>query len=173
MHHLLIQRDAAGAYRVDIGLLYPPFLERLIEATGRAADRGAQYWWVRGFATWAEQHQLRQKFLNGTGGRAAPAGLSAHNYGLGSDFTFDADNDAPGLQPSWKDSQYEALGEEVTRAGLVWGASFKDRPHVNWPGFVSAKELAPLQGIWQATSGTVVDRLRAVWSYVDSHTPGA
>lgn len=155
--------------RVYLGAYYPPFLDRVLEARAKAAERGAQYVSEHGFRSWALQHQLRGLFLAGKGGRAAPAGLSAHQYGLADDCTADADPVKPGLQPTWEPKRYAILGEESQRVGLIWGASFNDRPHTQWPGFVSASELKVLQKIWREASDATDDmKLRAIWQYLSA-----
>jgi peptidoglycan L-alanyl-D-glutamate endopeptidase CwlK len=159
-----------GTFRVNLDLYYPPFRERIFEAKAKAAERGCWMYALRGFATWAEQHQLRMKYLNGTGGKAAPAGYSAHNYGLAEDSAADSDIATPGLQPTWDPKRYDIYGEELARVGLVWGASFGDRPHAQWPGFVSGTQIQVLKGIWDACPKGTADpkRLEAIWAYVDS-----
>jgi peptidoglycan LD-endopeptidase CwlK len=154
--------------RVNLDALYPPFLERLLRGLAAARARGADYVATRGFASFGQQHHLRMLYLAGKGGKAAPAGLSAHNYGLAVDFCRDADTTKPGLQPDWKDAAYDILGEEMQREGLVWGASFKDRPHIQWPRFVNASQLEPLRKVWLITNGGREAQLRAVWSHVDA-----
>lgn len=167
-------RFADGRWRTNLDLIYPPFRARVFTALAAARARGADYFVTRGFASWAEQHQLRMNYLSGKGGKAAPAGLSAHNYGLAFDFVQDADRSVPGLQLTpamWKAPAFAVLGQEAQRVGLVWGASFNDMPHVQWPGFVNGKELSMLGVIWRASIGDAVARLAAVWSYLDSHQP--
>lgn len=157
--------------RVFLGAYYEPFRERVIEFKAKAAERGCHAWSTHGYRSWAQQHQLRMAYLNGSGGKAAPAGLSAHQYGLADDSTVDGDSDdTNGLQPTWDPKRYDILGEEAERVGLVWGRSFGDRPHVNWPGFTSGTELSTLQRIWNACPKEVTDdgKLRACWSYLDA-----
>jgi peptidoglycan L-alanyl-D-glutamate endopeptidase CwlK len=149
----------------------PEFLELLLEAKARARKRGADYHTLEGFRSYGRSHFLYGQYLAGKGGRAAPAGKSSHNFGLASDECLDADLDKTGLQPSWKEESYEILGEEVTRLGLHWGAGYGDRPHVSWPGFVTAKELEPLDKMWRSLDGTQAQRLHEIWTYVKSKAP--
>ena len=53
--------------------------------------------------------------------------------------------------------------------GLEWGGwwRFKDLPHVQLPGYVSASELKPLANVWRATKGNTYVRLSAVWDTID------
>ena len=107
------------------------------------------------------------------GGRAAPAGLSAHQYGLAVDLVADVHEDEPGLQPDWRGPEYDVLGEEVKRVGLAWGGSFGDSPHVQWPGYVNAAQLLPLRshvkvhgeakGLPQIWAVLDVERASAAW----------
>jgi peptidoglycan LD-endopeptidase CwlK len=156
--------------RIDLDLLYLPFLEKLLNVLARCRARGQSYYATRGTATWPEQAKLRELFLSGQGGKAAPAGYSAHNFGLAVDLCADSDPEAHGLQPSWDAKAYKTLGEEAQAAGLVWGASFNDSPHVQWPGYVSGADMAILRKIYLDTPPKLSQeqRLRAVWQYLDS-----
>ena len=156
--------------RVALASLYPPFREVMAEVIARCRARGADYVATRGFATFAEQEALHTRHLRGEGGRAAPAGLSAHNYGLAVDFCRDADVSRPGLQPRWDAPAYAVLGEETRRAGLVWGGSFGDAPHCQWPGLVSGTQLQPVRGLFlsQPAGATDAQRLASVWRFLDA-----
>lgn len=153
--------------RVLLDAYFPEFRERLIEVKLKAALRGTEAWSLAGYRSFPEQDALHRLYLAGKGGRAAPAGLSAHNYGLADDSAVDAST-ASGLQPSWKADLYATLGEEAQAAGLVWGASFNDRPHIQWPHFVTATELKPLQIRWVSMSGTSDERLQCIWQEIRS-----
>lgn len=160
-----------GAWRVDLSHIYPPFLERVLVVLARCEARGASYFAVEGFRTYSRSLALQLEHLKG-GPRAAAAGKSAHNFGLAFDFAFDAEPQVPGLQPRWAPGDYSILGEEAQRVGLVWGGTFNDSPHVQWPGFVAASELYPLDSAWRAsTSLPVLQRLAVVWDYVSSYGP--
>lgn len=157
--------------RIDLDLLYTPFLERLLEAKARARARGVDYYSLEGYRTYGRSHFLYGQWLSGKGGRAAPAGASSHNFGLATDECRDIDLTKPGLQPRWKDADYDILGEEVQRLGLHWGAGYGDRPHVSWPGFVSRAQLAPLDKIYRHTEGDLAVKLQAVWLHVTKNSP--
>lgn len=164
----LLKRD--GKMRIDLDLCYFPFVEKALRVLAACRTRGQDYMPTFGHRSWAQQHQLRQNFLNKTGGQAAPAGLSAHNYGLAWDVCADGDKDKGGLQPSWDVKRYVILGEEAEREGLVWGGRFNDSPHIQWPGFVNGTQLRVLQNIWNDCPKTSTDtqKLRAVWLYLDA-----
>lgn len=149
--------------RIDLDKLYPPFRAVMLEVIARCNARGAVYFATHGFRTFAEQHELNRLHILGKGGRAAPGGFSAHNYGLAFDFCADSDrNPLNGLQPDWKDPAYDVLGEEAKKAGLAWGASFGDKPHVGLPGFERGSQLGPLLPVLQKGG------LAAVWKLVDA-----
>lgn len=152
--------------RIDLDKIYPPFLERALTLLARCRKRGADYVAIFGYRSYAEQAQLHANYLAGKGGRAAPPGASAHNYGLAIDFARDADASAPGLQPDWSDAAYRILGEEAAKLGLHWGAGYGDRPHISWPGYVSASDLAPLRLVWERSRGTDAERLAEVWRHI-------
>lgn len=159
-------RFADGRFRVDLDLLYPPFLSRLLDVLAACQQRGASYYVVSGTRRWSEQLKLHQAWLAG-GPRAAAPGLSSHAYGIAVDVTFDCDPNRRGLQPRWNVEDYAILVEEVERAGLHSGHGYQDYPHVSLPGFVTARDLKALRRIYEATDGDDRDRLRAVWAYLD------
>lgn len=157
--------------RIDLDLLYPPFRDLMFEVIAACRAKGSFYVAQYGFRSWPQQHQLRLAWLNKQGGRAAPAGYSAHQYGLAIDFVADQFPDTPGLQPDWTDAAYDCLGREAQGAGLIWGVGFGDRPHVQWPGYVSGTELQPLLDIWKTSVGTDLARLGKVWQHVSITHP--
>ncbi len=158
----------ADLFRIDLDLIYPPFLIKALEVISSCRARGEQYYVTSGLRWFDEQARLRVLYLAGKGGKAAPAGLSAHNYGLAFDATHDSDLDMPGLQPDWQLPHYAALGEEAGRAGLSWGNAFNDSPHVGDPRFVSGAEIAPLCKIYTLAIGQPLDKLHAVWRHIDA-----
>lgn len=158
--------------KIDLDLFYPPFLERLLLLKARCIARGAKYITTYGFRTWGESHQLYLEFLKG-GIKAAPAGLSAHNYGLASDEALVLSEKTPATRVTRAtEKDLAILGEEALKLGLDWGGRYKDAPHVGWPGFVNGGELRPLLKIWSANGNLPIqERLRLVWDYVDQNGP--
>lgn len=155
--------------RINLDLIFPPLLDRLFRVLAACRSRKADYVATSGFRSFAEQFHLRQAYLEGKGGRAAPAGQSAHQFGLAVDFCRDADIQQAGLQPDWRAEAYAILGEEAEREGLVWGGRFRDHPHVQWPKYVTGVELAPLVAEWKRKRGTTggpLPILRDVWQIV-------
>lgn len=159
--------------RVNLDLLYEPFLEDILKLLAACRARGVDYWLTEGFRSYARSHQLRALFLEGKGGKAAPAGQSAHNFGLAVDLARDLDVKRKGLQPSWKAEDFTVLGEEVAKfPHLVWGKSFGDMPHVNYKGATNAQELKPLADIWRKSNEREeLTKLREVWDYIESKSP--
>ncbi|TQF09181.1 M15 family metallopeptidase [Myxococcus llanfairpwllgwyngyllgogerychwyrndrobwllllantysiliogogogochensis] len=147
--------------RVDLDRVYLPFVAVALEVVARCEARGVRYVATYGFRTFDEQAELRRLYLAGKGGKASAAGLSAHNYGLAFDFVCDGD-ERPGVQPDWRLPAYRVLGEETTKAGLVWGGRFGDAPHVQWPGYVSALQLTPLRTLAERSS------VAAVWKQLEN-----
>jgi peptidoglycan L-alanyl-D-glutamate endopeptidase CwlK len=163
---------ADGRARIDADLLWPEFTSRLLALLSRCAERGQPYYATCGHRSYAESARLYRAHLAG-GPRAAPPGMSGHNFGLAVDVAPDADPAKAGLQPSWDRARFEVLDEEAPRFGLVTGARYGDAPHVEIPGFVRGPELAPLHRMHEATRGTERDKLRAVWRRLDLHPPAA
>ncbi len=154
--------------RIYLGNLYPQFCMRVVRMASAMADQSSQYYAEFGYRNRTQQRAMRQAFLAGKGGKAAPEGLSAHQYGLAVDWTADLDPATGGLQPTWDPAKYDVLGAEAAKEGLIWGASFGDRPHVQWPGFVSGSELLVLSKLWLQCEGPDEGRLRATWQYLDA-----
>lgn len=152
--------------RIDVTQLYPPFLDRLATAIEEARVQGCHYWAISGFRSYAEQTKLYAQGRTQKPGLVvtnSQAGESAHNFGIAVDFCRDGLIDRAGLQPDWKLESYNELGEAARNHGLEWGGgwAFKDAAHVQWPGFVTAAQLAPLREAFEAGG------LRAVWDFLD------
>lgn len=154
--------------RVRTDWLFPPLLERLLAVLADCRKEGADYWAICGLRTPQEQLALYEQ------GRTRPGHVvtqskpwqSSHQYGLAVDFARDADASRTGLQPSWKAADYDVLGRLAVRHGLVWGGNFKfrDAPHVQWPGYVTGKQLEPLWAIAISQPYSSPDLyLRRVW----------
>ena len=162
--------------RIDPDLIYPPFLAKARAMMAELQADGKEFWAISGFRTAGEQMKLW------TQGRTRPGKIvtnakaleSAHNFGIALDFVRDGFIDRAGLQPDWRADSYEPLGPAAKAQGLVWGGTwngFPDRPHVQWPGYVTARDMKPLADIWggKQTLTCEVDRLRKVWEYLDTH----
>lgn len=152
--------------RLDLDKIYPPFVIGALELLAACRKRGADYVATFGYRSYDEQARIYMAYRAGKGGRAAPPGKSAHQFGLAMDFCRDANLKMSGLQPDWREPAFAILGEEAAKLGLHWGAGYGDRPHISWPGYVSAADLAPLRKIYETSKGAEIDRLRLVWQAV-------
>ena len=151
--------------RIDTAQLYPPFLAKLRAVLEEAQATQRSYWVVEGFRSYGRSEELYAQ------GRTTPgpivtrarAGQSAHNFGIAADLVLDGYIDRAGLQPDYRPASYDILGHLAPKHGLVWGGSwtFKDLPHVQWPGYVTAAELQPLRKAFE------VGGLPACWAYLD------
>lgn len=136
--------------RLDLDLLYPPFLEKLLAVVAECQALGREYCAYLGFRTWAQQDALYAKGRTAPGVKVTNArgGESAHNFGLAVDlFAVVAQEGAGLVVPNWATEAYDTLGSIAARHGLLWGGTWTvlpDRPHVQWPGYVTAGDLAPL-----------------------------
>lgn len=157
--------------RIDVSMLYPPFLERLKALLDEAHSLGADFFVISGFRDYAAQSALYAqgrtvdgKHTPGPKVTNAKAGESVHNFGLGADVCRDGLLDRSGLQPDYRPESYEILRELAPKHGLVWGGSWltPDYPHVQWPGFVTAKQLAPLKDRFEAMG------LKSAFDYLDA-----
>lgn len=131
---------------VDPGLLEPVF-RRDVETL---LANSPHHWVVTsGYRSLEEQRELYRKYLAG-GPKAAPAGFSAHNYGLAIDVVLDGDPDKPGLQPNWKptpgDGWWWLRAAIRPHPRLKHGSSFGDWPHieaVRWKKKLNWNQPAP------------------------------
>ncbi len=156
---------------IDLDMLYPPFLERLLIAKARAKARGAPMLCTFGFRTCEESDEMHRLFLDGKGGRAARGGYSAHNFGLASDEALII-QESPKRVLRWGDHDFDVMAGEAGMLGLHWGVAYGDKPHFSWPGYVSGADLEPLRTIWRAAHGlSDLERLHRVWAYVDANSP--
>lgn len=166
--------------KIDLSLLHPEMAARLIRLQTFLLAAGHQFFATEGYRTeqrsallWTYGRTQKNPDWKGAGNgptvtNALPL-QSPHNFGLAVDLTHDSDVNAPGLQPDWKEENYAPLGVLAPQAGLISGVNWqwKDRPHVQLPGFVTADEMLPLAKLWTGSRGTVQDRLHYVWK----HTP--
>lgn len=181
----------AELIRCDLDPVYPKFRDRMFDVLARCKARGSPMFWTSGTRFMDEQATLRKRYLRRLSlqntrvrtpameaelaallkvgaGRAAAPGFSGHQFGIAADCTHDSDPAKAGLQPDWHLPNYRVYVEELARAGLASGASYGDAPHANLMGFTSGDELGPLRSVWAAATGTPLERLRAVWDYLDS-----
>jgi peptidoglycan L-alanyl-D-glutamate endopeptidase CwlK len=161
----------ANFARINLDQLYLPFLMKLLDVIAACNVRGAHYTATCGYRSFGEQLALWAQGRTRAGRRVTNAGPgeSAHNFGLAVDLV----RMQPANTPDWQPTDYAVLGEEAERAGLVWGGGFKglkDCPHVQWPGYVTAAELAPLKSIYLAHQEAP---LSAVFEFLDRETPHA
>lgn len=151
--------------RINLDLLYPSFLERLLECVADLRGRGYPYRVYSGFRSYSEQAKLYQAFLAG-GARAAAPGRSAHNFGLAVDCALQKSE----KNLSWAKKDYDALIETLPRFELKSGAAYNDRPHINFPGYEGSTELRPLDRVYRTTAGDEKARLKAVWDTLEGGT---
>ena len=153
--------------RIDLEKLYPPFLEKVRVMLAALESSGASYFAVSGFRSYPEQEVLYNHGRKTPGAivTQAHAGESPHNFGLAVDFTRDGYLDRAGLQPDFRPERYSELGLAAATHGLEWGGKWRwpDRPHIQWPGFVTSWQLEPLRQAYEKAG------LAAVWTYLDTY----
>ncbi len=151
--------------RVDTTKLYPRFANALIWLLEDAFSIGVSLWCISGYRSYAEQSILHSqgRTMPGNIVTNAKAGQSAHNFGIAADVSRDEFINRAGLQPDWMPDAYEPLRLLAPKYGLVWGGNWakEDRPHLQWPGYVTAEELEPLKTCFE--SGGLV----SVFTYLD------
>lgn len=123
--------------------LYPPFRASVERLVAELRANGDDWRVTSAYRSLAEQMKLRLLYLQGKGGKAAPAGKSAHNFGLAVDLTL-----YKAGKPTWEDADYDKMAAIADAfPGLRSGKGFGDRPHVEYrPGGPwDAAALSPLR----------------------------
>lgn len=98
---------------------------------------------VCGQRSMEESNKLYVQYKLHKGVKAAPGGLSAHNYGLAIDVMLDSDTIKPGIQPLWDtdDPAWQRLIAAIWKhPRLHSGKSFADYPHIeklDWKDYVA------------------------------------
>lgn len=146
--------------RINLDLLYPEFRDRCLDLLADAQDHGLTFVATEGFRSFERSQALYVTYKRG-GPRAAPPGLSAHNYGMAIDvMAFDKNK-----QGTWLPEAYEPLRELCVKHKLAWGGLFKDMPHIGHPDFVTGAQLTPLAKLWgQIVGGSLTEKLQSLWA---------
>ena len=163
--------------RLDLDLIYPPFLERVLELIARARAKGQVYYAVSGYRSYDDQ---ARKYAIGRGGDPgkritnAPPGFSMHNYGIAIDFALDDDLSKGGLQTNWatEQGQYDLLRDKALGTGLQVGVPSvpggdKGHTQINVSTVLNCQEMSLLQTLKYAylKNGDVRD----AWAWLDEH----
>lgn len=161
----------ANFRRIDLDLIFPPFLEKVLDTIAACNDRGVRYIATHGYRTYGEQMALwaKGRTVDGPKVTNAKGGQSAHNFGLAIDFVRDLDPKTKAVEPGWAAGDFEVLIEEATKRGLHSGKGYKDYPHIAWPCMVTSVELLPLHLLWEKSADvsiSTVERLKYVWQNV-------
>jgi peptidoglycan LD-endopeptidase CwlK len=153
--------------------LYPPFADAVSKMELQANKIGA--FLFDGYRSTEEQLVLYSKgreFISPTGKwivtnprlvvtDAAP-GDSAHNYGVGSDWAFDADPAKPGVQWSWDNRfPWNELGQIGESLGFEWGNTWRTFPEKVHFQMLYGLKISNLFPILQSQG------LPAVWALFD------
>lgn len=162
--------------RINVDFLFPSLLEKLHSLLEACAVVGADYLATDGFRSEGQQSKLYFQGRTDAGKKVTNARpwQSAHNYGLAVDFCRVLGHGEHDRVISWEPQDYETLGEQAEHLGLIWGGRFHDpdRPHVEWPGYVSGEQLIRLKPVFRAAQKMqpgYTDGLLAVWSHVFSN----
>lgn len=168
--------------RLDLDLLYPPFLEAWLETLAACQERSAHYWGIVGFRHPHEQAKLY--FQGRTVNPKAPRVTNArpyqsfHQFGLATDNCRDANLVKVGLQPAWDSDGYVLLKEEGELRGLQVGVPSVpggDPGHVQYPlavtlGRTELDVCLELERVYKSVANGADPKasLKAVWARVDS-----
>lgn len=121
--------------RINLDLLYPEFLAKLLELLAKCKEKGHRYVATHGFRSDKEQAKLYFQGRTQPGPIVTNArpGLSCHNYGLAVDVVADV-SPKEGLQPDWREKAYLPLRAEGELLDLQVGVSgLSDFGHVQLP----------------------------------------
>lgn len=167
--------------RIDRTKLYPLFQDRVVELLAECQKRGAVFYATCGYRSPEDQmaEYLKGRQTVGVNPTVArPLGdpvtwalpyYSFHQFGLAVDLTRDGDPDRPGLQPSWKNTEYAVLAECAAKLGLrSLGPSKHDWPHVEAPIEGVGLSLAMIR-VAAKSAMTPVEGLRRVWTMCEEH----
>jgi peptidoglycan LD-endopeptidase CwlK len=154
--------------RIDLDLIYPPFLQDVLETLAACKARDAHYVLTFGYRSFDEQKALYAKGRTAPGPKVtnAPAGMSCHNYGIAVDAVRDFDAQKSGLQPDWSTKAYDILKQEGERRGLQVGVpGLSDPGHVQLPlsRVLRRKESLVLSDIRKAAN----EDIKKAWSWLD------
>jgi hypothetical protein len=135
-------------------LLIPELVHAYVDlATQLCAQHGIAYRAYMGYRTAPEQAQLHANWLAGTGGKAAPAWQSAHQWGL----AIDVQPYNPG--PTWDDGAYLPLWQALAaHPTLRSGSEFGDGPHIELRHPVGAWSAARLAALPRVGASDLVGR---------------
>jgi hypothetical protein len=156
--------------RIDLDLVHPSFLEKVLRVVASCRDLGHHYVATYGFRTEAEQAKLyfQGRTLPGRKVTNARPGYSVHNYGAAIDFVADADINKPGLQPDWAEKAYACLATQGRAEGLQVGVpGLADPGHVQLPLTAKLKrqEVAILNELHACKT------LADAWAKIDAWGP--
>lgn len=114
------------------------------QAQAVAAAMGCDYRMISGTRSYAEQAVLRKRWQAGTGGKAAAAGYSNHNFGIAGDFgvflgSRYMDGSKVRSERELALAVHKAVATKAAGHKLVWGGTWKgksnDPPHFEvWTG---------------------------------------
>lgn len=136
-----------------IATLHPKVRSEVTDIITSINSAGVDMRITRAFATLAEQNALYQLYLKG-GPKAAPPGLSYHNYGVAIDFCLlHKDGSVSFNMEEDMDHDKKADWMEVVNSfqykGWKWGVSFGDNDHLEKSFGYSVQGLKHLKDIGQ------------------------
>lgn len=155
--------------RINLDLIYPPFLDKLLDTVAACRDLGAAYFLNSGYRSFPEQAKLyfQGRTMPGLKVTNARPGYSCHNYGIAVDAVRDGDLVSVGLQPQWDEKGYDTLYIEGEARGIQVGLVDSRGKHydfghcqVKLPG-KEIEDLEILKAIFES------EGLPAVWKQLE------
>jgi hypothetical protein len=163
--------------RVNLDLIWPPLLERVLDLIAACRKEGKDYYAVSGMRSYDDQ---ARKYAVGRGGDSgkritnAPPGFSTHNYGCAIDFALDDDAAKKGLQTDWETAhgEYDLLRDRALGTGLQVGVSSVpggDKGHVqiHVATVFNCQEMSLLQSCKYAYLKK--SNVKDAWAWLDEH----
>jgi len=166
--------------RVDVGLLHPGLVRRVVEMLAACKALGFDYWAISGFRGAGEQQALYEQGRTRVGPHRHQRALARGGTQLrpGHRLCARPHDDARG--DGWLEPRgVRGAGPAGAGARPDVGGDFrlKDPPHVQLPGFVTAAGLDPLRRVYTGVVARSGDprareraRLMAVWMHLDAAT---
>lgn len=122
----MISLERIDTLHPSVRVRFKDFYQNLCQMSG--------YRWrvVQALRTFDQQDKLYKAYRKepARAAKAAPAGLSYHNYGLAIDILPMSDDYKEILQIML--SSWDIVGQLADKHGLIWGRSFGDKPHLEY-----------------------------------------
>lgn len=134
-----------------ISTLHPRVRDRFVNFINTLQKKyGIYFRLYDGKRSYEKQNDLYQKFLKG-GAKAAPPGLSYHEYGLAGDGV-----EVKNGKALWNYPNFEIIKKVANENGISTGEKFGDKPHLEVKDFGSVTDLLNLRERGRMENGYLI-----------------